>query len=68
MVALVAWAIKHLCRYTTFATDIKRVVPTGVDAVVVADPTAHIRLHTQVVDLQQYAVRWVEGDNPWSAT
>ena len=68
LVALVAWAVRRLRRYTTFASDIQVVVPTGVDAVVVAAPTAHMRLRTQVVDLQQYAVRWVEGDNPWSAT
>ena len=66
--ALVAWAVKCLRRYTTFTTDIKVVMPTGVDAVVVTDPTTHIRLGTQVVDLQQYAVWWVEGDNPRSAT
>ena len=66
MVALASWAIKCLRRYTTFA--IKVVVPTAVDAVVVTDPAVHIRLCTQVVDLQQYDVRWVEGGNPWSAT
>ena len=43
------------------------VVPSSKDALVVADPTTHLRLRAQVVDLQQYAVRWVEGDNPWLA-
>ena len=44
------------------------VIPSSEDALVVADPTTHLRLHAQVIDLQQYVVRWVEGDNPWSAT
>ena len=44
------------------------VVPSSEDALVVADPTAHLQLHAQVIDLQQCAVTWVEGDNPWSAT
>ena len=44
------------------------VVLPSEDALVVADPTTHLRLCAQVIDLQQYAVRWVEGDNPWSAT
>ena len=64
--ALVSWAVKRLRRYTTFASSIKVVVST--DVVVVSDPASHMRLRSHVVDLQQYAIRWVEGDNPWSAT
>ena len=45
------WGVKKLRRYTIFATDIKVVVPTGEEAVVVADPTTHMRLRAQVVDL-----------------
>ena len=49
--ALVAWGVKKLQRYTTFTTDIKVVVPTGEEGMVVADPTTHMRLWAQVVDL-----------------
>ena len=48
--ALVAWAVKKLRRYTTFATDIK-VVPTGEEAMVVADLTTHMKLRAQVADI-----------------
>ena len=51
LVALVAWAVKRLRRYTTFASDIQVVVPSSEEAVVVADPTTHMRLRAQVVDL-----------------
>ena len=51
LVALVAWAVQRLQRYTTFTTDIKVVVPTVEEALVVADPTTHMKLRAQVVDL-----------------
>ena len=51
LVALVASGVNKLRRYTTFATAIKVMVPTGEEAVVVADPTTHMRLRAQVVDL-----------------
>ena len=51
LVGLVTWAVKMLQSYTTFTTDIKVVVPTGEEALVVADPTTHMKLRAQVVDL-----------------
>lgn len=44
LVVVVAWAVKRLRRYTTFAADIKVVLPTSEAAVVVVDPAAHMKL------------------------
>ena len=44
LVVVVAWAVKRLRRYTTFAADIKVVLPTSKAAVVVVDPAAHMKL------------------------
>ena len=44
LVTLVVWALRLLRRYAIFACDMKVVVPTQADTVVVADPAAHMRL------------------------
>ena len=52
LVCLVVWALRRLRRYTTFARDIQVVVATQAEAVLVADPVAHMRLRALVVDMQ----------------
>ena len=44
LVALVAWVVKKLRRYNTFSINIKVLVPTGKEAMVVANPTTHMKL------------------------
>ena len=68
MVSLVAWVVRKLRRYTTFAQEVRVIIPTEEDMVVVADPALHLWLRAQVVELQQYPVRWVAGENPWAAS
>ena len=63
LVFLVSWAVQHVQKYTTFATNIKVVVPMGEDALVVSNLTTHKQLCVQVVNVQKYVVRWIEGDN-----
>ena len=54
--------------YTTFALEIKDIVPTEEYMIVVADPAMHLKLRAQIVELQQYPMYWVAGGNPWAAT
>ena len=50
LVAVVAWAVKKLRRYTIFAAEIKVVMPTAKGVVVACSPGAHLHLRAQVVD------------------
>ena len=44
LVAVTAWAVRKLRRYTTFAQEVRVILPTAEDTVVVGDVEAHLRL------------------------
>ena len=47
---------------------IRVVLPDAADVLTVLDVGANMRLRACVVDVQEYAVTWESGPNPWEAT
>ena len=58
LIAVVAWAVRKLLCYTTFAEEVLVVLPDAESVLVTMDVHTHLQLRMHVVELQQYAVRW----------
>ena len=52
LVSVVAWDVHRVRRYTTFAREVRVVLPTAEDVVVVVGRETNMRLRACVVDLQ----------------
>ena len=66
LIVVIAWAVWQLRHYTMFAEEILVVLPNAKSVVVMLDSAMHLCMHAHVLDLQQYVVRWTQGDNPWA--
>ena len=51
LVAAVAWAVRRLRRYTTFAEELVVTLPTRAECLLVMDVECNMRLRAAVVDL-----------------
>ena len=51
LIAVVAWAVRRLRRYTTFAEEILVVLPDAESVVVALDTATHLRLRAHIVEL-----------------
>ncbi len=62
----VAWAVRQLRRYTTFAQQVQVVLPDPESVLVVSSKEHHQRLAAILVELSMYPIEWVEGSDTWN--
>jgi hypothetical protein len=64
-VSLVSWALRKLRRYSTYAEQIKVIVPWEETLLVILEKQQHIRLKALLIELSMYRVKWKVGENMW---